>query len=81
MILENDRKTFQELQNRIIGKILSIIASSLATMQQDHKLHHKRSGLESGFTTCLELDHYYYYQPRCKHMHLHDNMHVAKRHQ
>ena len=30
MILENNRKTFQELQNRIIGKILSIIASSLA---------------------------------------------------
>ena len=28
-ILENNRKTFWELQNRIFGKILSIIASSL----------------------------------------------------
>ena len=32
MILENNRKAFQELQNRIIGKILSIIASSLAVL-------------------------------------------------
>ena len=35
MILENNRKTFQELQNRIIGKILSIIASSLAVDIRD----------------------------------------------
>ena len=30
MILENNWKIFHELQNRIIGKILSIVASSLA---------------------------------------------------
>ena len=29
--LENNRKTFQEVQNRIFGKILSTIASSLRT--------------------------------------------------
>ena len=29
--LENNRKNFQEVRNRIIGKILSVIASSLPT--------------------------------------------------
>ena len=35
MILENNQKAFQELQNRIIGKILNIIASSLGEIIQD----------------------------------------------
>ena len=34
-ILENNRKTFWELQNRIFSKILSIIASSLTTPRGD----------------------------------------------
>ena len=39
MILENNQKTFQELQNRIIGKILNIIASSLEITALEPQSH------------------------------------------
>ena len=53
MILENNRKAFQELQNRIMGKILSIIASSLAVIQASRPRKHIQT-----FKRLLTMAHY-----------------------
>ena len=54
MILKNNRKAFQEMRNRIIGKILSIIASSLLKRRKRPRSTQKPRLRKKGWRKTLE---------------------------